>query len=90
MKVTRRKVAQKLIDYLHHRISLAELVDWAEVAMMEADFDSQGVDDLREIVSRIGLADTRAFGLSWEDCEQFLRRLGYRVNVEIVESRIMA
>jgi hypothetical protein len=30
MKVTRSEVAEKLIDYLEHDITLAELVDWAE------------------------------------------------------------
>ena len=38
MRITRQEVAQKLIDYLQHRITLTELVDWAEVAMMEAEF----------------------------------------------------
>jgi len=36
-----KQVSQKLIDYLHHRITMAELVDWAESAMMEADFEGQ-------------------------------------------------
>jgi hypothetical protein len=26
----------------------------------------------------------RAFGLTWEDCEQLLRQLGYSARVEIV------
>ena len=89
MNITRKKVAQKLIDYLHHRISLTELVDWAESAMMEADFDKQHFEVLREIVSRVGLADVKAFGISWEDCENFLSRLGYRVSVTISESPAM-
>ena len=46
MKVTSKKVAQKLIDYLHHRITLTELVDWAESAMMEADFEEQNLEML--------------------------------------------
>jgi len=33
MKITHQKVGQKLIDYLYHRITLAELVDWAESAI---------------------------------------------------------
>lgn len=35
-------------------------------------------ENLRDIVARIGFADVRAFGLTWEDCETFLNRLGYR------------
>jgi hypothetical protein len=67
MNITRQKVAQKLIDYLHHRISLTELVNWAESTMMEADFDEQHFEVLREIVGRVGLADVKAFGISWEE-----------------------
>ncbi len=76
-------VAQKLTDHLQHHISQEELVGWAESAMMEADFAEGDFETLREIVSRLGLADVRAFGMSWEDCEEFLARLGYRVNVMV-------
>jgi len=85
MKITRRKVAQKLIDYLYHRITLIELVDWAEKAMMEGNFEEKEFEILREIVSRVGLADVRAFGLTWEECEDFLSRLGYRINISVSE-----
>ena len=90
MKVTRKKVAQKLIDYLNHGITLTELVDWAESAMMEADFEEQNFEAIRDIVSRVGLADVRAFGMTWEDCEDFLSRLGYQVSVEVLETAAMA
>ena len=86
MRITRQKVAQKLIDYLYYRIALTQLVDWAESAMMEVDFEEQDFEILREIVSRVGLADVRAFGITWENCEDFLSRLGYRVRVEVLET----
>jgi len=90
MKVTCQDVAQKLIDYLYHQITLRELVDWAESAMMEADFEEKNLEMVRDIVSRIGLADVRAFGISWEDCEDFLSRLGYRVSIKVTEKQAMA
>lgn len=90
MKVSRREVAQKLKDYLHHRITLAELVDWAESTMMEADFDERDFETLRDIVSRLGLADVKAFGMTWEDCEDFLSRLGYQARVVISETPAVA
>ena len=40
-------------------------------------------EDLSEVVSRLGVADVRAFGLTWEDCENLLGRLGYRTRVEV-------
>lgn len=84
MIITRNLVAEKLGAYLNHTLSQAELVDWAEYAMMEAEFDAGDINALREVVSRIGLADVRAFGLSWEDCRRFLEQLGYAANVRIV------
>jgi hypothetical protein len=30
------------------------------------------------------VADVRAFGLTWEDCEQLLRQLAYTALVDIV------
>jgi len=90
MKITRQKVAQKLIDYLYHRITLAELVDWAESAMMEANFEEKDFEIVRDIVSRVGLGDVKAFGMTWEDCEDFLSQLGYRLSVKVSETQAVA
>jgi hypothetical protein len=81
MKITRQIVADKITDYLHGKINQAELVDWAERTIMDADFDDVDVDLLTDIVGRLGLADVAEFGLRWQDCEEFLRRLGYRAKV---------
>lgn len=81
MKITRQIVADKITGYLHGKISQTELVDWAERTMMDADFDEADADLLAEIVGRLGLADVAEFGLRWQDCEEFLRRLGYRAKV---------
>jgi len=81
VKITRQTVADKITDYLHGKLSQAQLVDWAERAMMDADFDKSDTDLLTDIVGRLGLADVAEFGLRWQDCEEFLRRLGYRAKV---------
>ena len=81
MKITRQIAADKIADYLHGKASQAELVDWAECAKMDADFDAADADVLSDIVGRLGLADVAEFGLRWQDCEEFLRRLGYRATV---------
>lgn len=86
--LTRQHVAQKLIDYLGHRISLSELVDWAEKAMMEEDLDERDLPLLRDILARLGLGDVAAFGLTWEDCRDFLGSLGYRVEVTVTKEAI--
>jgi hypothetical protein len=85
MKLTRQNVAHKIIDYLYHRITLSELVNWAEMSMMEADFEEKDYDVLRDVISYLGLADVKAFGIAWEDIENFLQQLGYRVNLKVTE-----
>jgi hypothetical protein len=84
MAISRETVAHKLAAYLHHKISLADLVDWAQMAMMEGEFEDVDHDTIRDAVARLGLADVRAFGLTWEDCETILKRLGYDARIEIV------
>ena len=39
MVITRETVAGKLAAYLHHEISLGDLVDWAQLAIMEGEFE---------------------------------------------------
>ncbi len=85
MEVSRQKVAAKLGDYLQHRLSLNELVDWAEEVLMDGVFCEGDVEMLSDVVGRIGLADVRAFGLTWETCEEHLQQLGYKVNIELSE-----
>jgi hypothetical protein len=84
MSITRETVACKLAAYLHHEISLGDLVDWAQLAMMEGEFDDAYHDVIRDAIARLGLADVRAFGLTWEDFETILKRLGYDARIKIV------
>jgi hypothetical protein len=115
MKITRETTADKLGDYLHGKITQAELVDWAERAMMDAEFEPADAELLADIVGRLGLADVAEFGFAggrlagpnfteggaeaqrmrlgnpgdrdcgatMSDCEEFLRRLGYRATVTV-------
>ena len=84
MLITKKIVADKIAAYLHHDITLAELVDWAENAMMEDEFEESGLPAIRSAVSLLGVADVRAFGLTWEDCEELLGQLGFSARVSIV------
>ena len=83
MSITRKTVAEKLAAYLRHETTLKEIVDWAEQAMMEGEFEESHLPATRDAVARIGVADVRAFGLTWEDSEQLLKMLGYCAHVEI-------
>lgn len=85
MVLTRKTLADMFIKYIKHEIDLSRLVDWAEDMMREADFESSSFELIRDILARIGLADVREFGLTWDDCYDHLHKLGYDVKVELVE-----
>lgn len=82
-RITRRAVAEKLSAFLHHELSLEQLVDWAERALMEGEFSEEGLEDVRDVVARLGVADVRAFGLTWEECRELLEKLGYSARVHV-------
>ena len=84
MMITKQAVADKIAAYLHHEISLVQLVDWAESAAMDAEFPERDAKTLSSVVARLGVADVRAFGLAWEDCEELLHRIGFSPRVEVV------
>lgn len=84
MKITRQLVARKLQSYLKGRLEIAELVEWAEQAVMQGDFAPSDAAVLRKVVPRIGVADVRAFGLEWSDCARMLRQLGFRARINVV------
>lgn len=85
MIITKKILAEKIISYLYHKINLDELVSWAENIMMEGEFDENDSHVLKNITSILGVADVRMFGLTLEDCENFLEQLGYKIEFEISE-----
>lgn len=84
MTVTKQTAAGQIAAYLRHEVSLPQLVDWAETLMLDGEFAEEDATALRHVVSRLGVAEVRAFGLTWEDCESLLRRLGYAARVDVV------
>jgi hypothetical protein len=84
MPITQELAASKIADYLHHSLSIEGLVDWAENAMLDGEFAANEEPTLRAVIGRLGVADVREFGLTWEECEALLRELGFRARVDVV------
>ena len=84
--ITKKQVAEEIKKYLYGDLMMDVLVDWAEQAVMEEDYEEENFDVIRDAVARLGLSDVRAFGLTFKDCEQMLSELGYQVKIEITES----
>lgn len=51
---------------------------------MDGELAEGDVSTLSHVIARLGVADVRAFGLAWEDCEELLRKLGFSPRVEVV------
>lgn len=84
MTITKQTVADRIAAYLRHEITQAQLVDWAENALMEGEFAEEDAATISAVVARVGVADVRAFGLTWSDCEDLLKQLGFHARIEIV------
>ena len=84
MTITKQTVADQIAAYLQHVITLAQLVDWAEQALMVGELADRDAQTLSSVIARLGVADVRAFGLSWDDCEELLHKLGFFPRVEVV------
>ncbi len=84
MTITKQTVADKIAAYLHHEMTLTELVDWAERALMDGELSERDIKILSSVIARLGVADVRAFGLAWDDCEELLHKLGFSPRVEVV------
>lgn len=84
MTITKKTVADKIAAYLHHEITLAQLVDWSERALMDGELDERNAGPISSVIARVGVADVRTFGLAWEDCEELLHKLGFAPRVEVV------
>ncbi len=83
MIITRQDVATRFLQYLQNKISLDQLVDWSENAMLSGEFEDQNYETIREIVAKLGLADVKQFGITWDDCEDIISKLGYALKIDV-------
>jgi len=82
MIIEKQQLAVNILNYLQHKTSLSDLVDWAENALMEGTIQGEDQDVVRDILARLGLADVKSFGLFWEDCNEIMNRLGYVLKID--------
>lgn len=83
--VTKKDVAAKILNYLHHEIALTELVLWAENILIESAYEKDPKNSLRNVIAKLGLADVKSYGLDWDSCENLMEQLGYKLEVKALE-----
>ena len=82
--ITRKIIAENLLAYMQGKISLKQIVSWAEDAMMDSDFENNHEREISETLAKIGLIDVNTFGLLWEDCDNIIHKLGFNVKIDLV------
>jgi hypothetical protein len=82
MVITRQTVAEQMLSYLNGDLDLAGLVDWAESTFIDDELaPDKDIAMLNDIISYLAAADTLQFPLTWGQCVQFLKELGYSVKI---------
>lgn len=81
MIITKETLTNMIEEYLNRQITKAELVDWAENMVCDAEFEEENADLIKKILGYLGLSDVKEFGLSWDDCYSYLHELGHDVEV---------
>ena len=81
--ITKKIIAEKLLAYLQHRLSLEDLVNWAEESLIDNNYEDDNFHTIRNTLARLGLADVKSFGLEWKDCETLMENLGFKLQVNV-------
>jgi hypothetical protein len=64
MTLTKQTVAEQIAACLHHDITLGQLVDWSERALMDGELAERDAETLSHVIACLGVADVRAFSLA--------------------------
>jgi hypothetical protein len=82
--LTRRTVLEQLDGYLNGRLSLTELVSWAENTLIEPEIpESEDAESVLDVVAYLGAADSRGFPLTWDILTGFVAQLGGTLRAEL-------
>ena len=83
--ITKKIIADQLLAYLQHRLTLEDLTNWAEQALIDSPYEDDEFHTIRNTLAQLGLADVKSFGLEWKDCEAIMEKLGFKLEVNALE-----
>lgn len=61
--INKQEIADQLLHYLNHRITLSELVHWAEGRLVQGGFETGQENIIRQTLGPLAAADAEGFGL---------------------------
>jgi hypoxanthine phosphoribosyltransferase len=79
--LTRGAILQQLNGYLKRDVTLSQLVSWSQAMLDEGDLSPDDESLLRDLVKRAGQAGSDTYGLTLEDCSEFLQRLDHELHI---------
>jgi hypothetical protein len=82
--ITQDMLVEKILAHLNDEMTEAELVHWAEDALVlvsESDDDLANEEAILDVLAYLGAGDTPGFPLSWTVLSGFLARFGVKVRV---------
>jgi hypothetical protein len=77
--ITQEMLADKILAYLNGQMTLADLVRWAEDAIVvftESNERPENGDMIWDTLLYVGAADSADFPLTWEVLKEMLEQLG--------------
>lgn len=81
--ITRQMIADYINNYLTHKITKKEIIDWAEKAIMDKEYEESYFNQISNALRKIGVSDVNNFDLVWEDYVDILKSLDYKITVDI-------
>ena len=82
MIITKQLLAINLLCYLQHKTTLSDLVNWAGYAFKEGDIQGEHPEVVRDILAKLGLEEVKAYGILWDDCYEYMQKLGYVLKID--------
>ena len=79
--LTRGAILQQLNGYLNGDVTLSQLVAWSQAMLAEGDLSPDDESLLRDLVKRAEQPGSDTYGLTLEDCSEFLKRLDHELRI---------
>ena len=81
--ITRQMIADYINNYLTHKITKEEIVEWAERGVMSEEYEEDYFNQINNALRKIGVSNMTNFDLVWEDYVDILKSIDYKITVDI-------
>ena len=83
MEITKDILANQILKFLNRKLSLEELVNWAENSIIEANYQEIYFEEIADILAKIGVSNVKGFELTTAFYLNTLIKLDYIPHFDI-------